>query len=65
MGVEAFPVKLAGRRQSWQYNVKYFGGDMQQFKLNCISLAFLKMSRADVFERVRHRVIQVSKLFLI
>ena len=62
MKVDAYPIHLPGKRQKWHYNVQYFGGDKQSFQLDCISLPFPKMSRAEVIRRLTSHVLQVFLL---
>ena len=58
---DAYPVITPGRRQEWQYNIRYFGGDIQSFTLPCPSLPFLYMSLVEVQRRIQATILQVPK----
>lgn len=61
MSGEVYPIMTPGRKQEWQYNIRYFGGDTQSFTLPCISLPFLHMSVAEVHRRVQNTILQKPK----
>ena len=50
-----------GRRQEWQYNIRYFGGDTQSFTLRCPSLPFRYMSLTEVQKRIQCTILQDPK----
>ena len=49
----------SGRRQEWQYNIKYFGGDIQSFILPCTSIPFEHMSLVDINRRIESSIRQI------
>lgn len=58
---DVYPVMTPGRKQEWQYNIHYFGGDTQTFTLPCISLLFLHMSAVEVHRRIQNTILQTPK----
>jgi hypothetical protein len=58
--IQGFPIRgdvyalnISGKRQEWKYVIEYFGGDKQNFILPCVSLPSSKLTRQEVFQRVR------------
>lgn len=51
LSCEAFPIVDKGKRQQWQYNVKYARGDVCRFVLPCPSLP-IDLSREQILSKV-------------
>lgn len=56
---EVNPIMDPGRRQEWQYNIKYFGGDIQSFILPCTSIPLEHMSLVDINRRIELSIRQI------
>jgi hypothetical protein len=59
ISADVVPIDIPGRKQEWQYRVKYFGGDVQSFILPCISLPIEHMSLDEVKQRIGSAIRQI------